>query len=131
MSAYEKEAIFTELRQYHLNDFPETSKSESYLSVYKQFILLEEEIVNMLLQLVNGKSEYVDYSQKLKKFTDLVANESSSDVEFKQVSQLFFEKCEHLKKILALAADGNFPLRKQKTPRISLATKPIITKKNS
>lgn len=130
MSAHQKEAIFTELRQYHLNDFPETSNSDSYSVVHKEFLALEESIINMVLSLVNGKSEYVDYGSKLKQFIEMVERQSITDANFKLVSNTFSEKCAHLQKILELAEAGDFPLRKQKVPRISLATKPIITKKN-
>lgn len=130
MSAHEKEAIFTELREYHLKNFPETTSSESYSDVYKQFLLVEETIINMVLQLVNGKSEYVDHNSKLQQLMEIVEKQSLADPNFTTVSDIFIEKCSHLGKILSLASVGDFPLRKQKVPRISLATKPIITKKN-
>lgn len=125
MSGNQKEGIFVELRQYHLDEFPGKMSSDAYQSLREEFVGLEDELVNMILSLISGKAEYVDQSERLDGFIAKVvaagddSDNSKSDLEF------FRTKVAHLKRILNQASKAGFPLRKQRPTRISLSKKHV------
>ncbi|HMQ02007.1 MAG TPA: hypothetical protein PKD79_02990 [Candidatus Doudnabacteria bacterium] len=125
MSAFEKENIFVELREYHMNEFPESMASTQLDELRVEFGELEDSIVNMILSLVNGKAEFEDHSEELKTFREKL-NAITADTEAEKSNKNFFEaKLSHLDKILNQTGRGTFPLRKQRPARISQSKKPV------
>lgn len=131
MSAKEKESIFVELRQYHLEEFPEVFSSPRMTALHDEYALIEDDAITMLLSLVNGKAEYVDYLENVKGFLVKVKALDSTDQAEKAEQKLFAQKAQLLNNILTLASKGDFPLRKQKVPRISLSRKTVTVKSNN
>lgn len=111
MSAYEKEHILTELRQYHLEEFP-VFASEELNGFLEEFRDLEDIIINMLLSLVNGKAEYVDYSSKIDVFEPKLQTAAFQSPEGESAKKLFISKIALLRRFLEIAQSATFTLRK-------------------
>lgn len=129
MSGHQKEVIFVELRQYHLDEFPASLSSPELNLLHEEFKLLEDEVVNMVLGVINGKVEFEDKSNQLNDF-GLKLEEVNNTADSKTDKQLFADKVTHLKKIMEIARKAGFPLRRQRPPRISKSTKSITTESN-
>ncbi len=129
MSAIQKELIYTELRKYHLDEFPESFASSDMNRLLVEYRSLEDEVIAMLLGLVNGKSEYLDLSDNLKKFSGVVKqpNDQNDDLEGLERDH-FISKAEQLIHILDMAKRGSFTARP--TRKIRPSTRAVVVKVN-
>lgn len=129
MSGNQKEGIFVELRQYHLDEFPAEMSSEAFKSLREEFAEIEEELVNMVLSLISGKAEYVDQDERLDSFMAKVKEAGDESQSSKIDQEFFITKIAHLKRILSQASEAGFPLRKQRPTRVSLSKKEVTEEK--
>lgn len=125
MSGNQKEGIFVELRQYHLDEFPAEMSSDTFKTLREEFAVTEEELVNMVLSLISGKAEYVDQSERLDEFITRVDAAGDGSDNTKSDQEFFRTKVAHLKRILNQASKAGFPLRKQRPARISQSKKQV------
>ena len=126
MSAVQKEQIYVELRQYHLDEFPANLANSDMNDLLDEYRVLEDEIISMLLGLVNGKSEYIDMTAKLKAFSNKAAPSLKGDKTESQDREHFASKIQQLQKIIELAQKASFtvkPLRKTRESTRSVVTK--------
>ena len=70
MNPVNKEKIFEELRNYHVQQFPDKFKNPIVSDLRVEFGDLEDKIVGMILSLVNGKAEFLDSTADLNSFQD-------------------------------------------------------------
>ncbi len=126
MSAFQKEQIYTELRKYHLDEFPDSLSNSDMNDLLNEYRLLEDEIISMLLGLVNGKSEYVDWSKQLQAFITKSKVAPKGDKVEEKDRQHFTSKCEQLAEILAMAEKASFVVRPPRKTRQS--TREVVTK---
>lgn len=124
MTAFEKEQIFVELRKYHLDEFPKTFSTPLMTSYLEDYKTIEDNIVSMIFGLVNGKTEFVDFSSELKNFNNKVKINSTTDKAELSDRELFLSKSAHLSLILNIAAAGTFKLRPIRKPKIIRSTNP-------
>lgn len=117
MSAFEKEKIFVELREYHQNQLPSGKAGGVVLSLGKEFEELEDKIISMILSLVNGKLEYVELNDELNTFKEKIIEETKDDKSQDSNRIFYIAKIDHLNKILGLAEEGTFRLRAPRQPR--------------
>ncbi len=117
MSASEKENIYVELRQYHLEQFPDQMVNSNMESLRKSFLEFEDKIVTMLVGLVNGKVAYEDLSEELKAFGNKVKILPSGDRAEDNDRNFFKTKIEHLEKMLSLGELANFKLKIPRAPK--------------
>ena len=117
MAAFEKEKIFVELRKYHTDEFPERMATSKMQQLREEFSVLEDSIINMLLNLVNGKVAFVDHTAELGAFADRVKVKPSGDRSEDDNRRLFISKIEQLKNVLELGRNSNFTLRVPRTKR--------------
>jgi predicted nucleic acid-binding Zn-ribbon protein len=111
MSAFEKEKILIELRQYHLDVGDESSTSEVINELKTEFVELEDKAISMMLGFANGKTEYVDLSDEVKAFQDkVIAQKKESDEDAADLDH-FLSKIEQLKNILSIASKSSFKIR--------------------
>lgn len=122
MSAIDKEKIFVELRQYHTDAFPDKLSSKDMDSIRKEFIDLEDNIVNMLLNLVNGKVGYVDFQDELAAFQKKVKVSKNTDPAETKDRVFFSNKIEHLNQILDIARASIFRLKIPRVPKSTVVT---------
>ncbi|MDQ3018929.1 MAG: hypothetical protein M3Q64_03600 [bacterium] len=118
MSAGEKEKILIELREYHVEEFSDFSTSEMK-DLLIEFRKIEDSIINMLLSLVNGKSEFVDFSSELDKFEANLNGIPETTEEEKAGKNLFKSKIVRLRNFLAIGSTGTFTLRKSHPNKIT------------
>lgn len=120
MSAHQKENVFIKLRDYHLNTFPDKMSSSLMEQSKIDFQIIEDKIINMLLNLVNGKGLYVDFVPELKSFeVEMTAKKSDDPIEFENRT-LFTTKIRNLREVLKFALDADFKMR---TPRFTKESK--------
>jgi hypothetical protein len=119
MSAIDKEKIFVELRQYHTDAFPDKLSTKEMDSLREDFVELEDNIVTMLLNLVNGKVGYVDFQKELADFQKKVKVSKTTDPAETKNRVFFASKIEHLNQILDIARASIFRL---KIPRVAKNT---------
>ncbi len=127
MTAVEKEQIFVKLRKYHTDEFPAAFGNDAMNSLLAEFRELEDKIISTMLGAVNGKAEYIDYSDDLKKFSKKIQNDfSGSEKEF------FEMKINDLSEIMDLAAATTFSLKKSYAHRlVGKQVTTTITKKTT
>ncbi len=111
MASPNKEKILTEMRTYHTTPFAETLSSDIATALRVKFAVLEDEIIAMLLGLINGKVEFVDYTKQLATFEKEVKSLTTKDTQQKQEKELFTKKILQLIDICKLADDAKFTLR--------------------
>lgn len=128
MSAKQKEQIYIELREYHLDEFPESLSNSSMNELLSEYRALEDDVINMLLSFVNGKAEYTDMSENISKFIDKAKPNPSGDKSEDADRKHFILKIEQLKSIIEMAKDTPFKLRRVRNTRPS--TREVITKVN-
>jgi hypothetical protein len=116
MSAIDKEKIFVELRQYHTDSFSDKLSTKEMEELRIEFAELEDNIVTMLLNLVNGKVGYVDYQKELAAFQKKVKVSKTTNPDETKNRIFFSTKIEHLNQILDLARAAIFRL---KIPRVA------------
>jgi hypothetical protein len=121
MSAMDKEKIFVELRKYHTDQFPDKLVNEDMQDLRKEFEVIEDNIVTMLLSLVNGKLGFVDFEAELNSFEKKVKIAKTGDRKEDSDRQFFLDKIAHLKELLTIAKASIFKL---KIPRIPKVVKP-------
>ena len=126
MSAYEKEAIFTQLRQYHANEFPVSLSSAPMNTLRDEFAEFEDKIVSMLLGLVNQKLEFVDLSEELEAFQKKANTAFKKNAAPVTETEFFNAKIEQLRLVLEIAKKATFIV---KPPR-RVAVKPEPVKKS-
>ncbi len=126
MSAAKKEQIYVELRQYHLNEFPDFYTDTAINDLLKEYRILEDQAVSMLLGLVNGKSEYTDLTKEFKDFESKII--LIKDKAQEQDIALFQSKLNNLEQIILLAKSASFVMRPVRHVRQS--TRAVETKVN-
>lgn len=126
MTAVQKEQIFTELRKYHLDEFPESLVNSDMNELLSEYRELEDEVISMLLGLVNGKSEFSDMSPNLKSFHDKVRPEAKGDKAELQDRKHFESKAEQLEHIVKIAEHASFTVKPPRKVRES--TRSVVTK---
>lgn len=112
----DKEKIFVELRQYHTDAFDDKLSTKEMDSLREEFVELEDNIVTMLLNLVNGKVGYVDFQKELAVFQKKVKVSKTTDPAETKNRVFFSNKIEHLNQILDIARASIFRL---KIPRVA------------
>ncbi len=112
MSAYEKERIFVELREYHLGNKEDFSSDESK-NLAKEFSVFEEKAINMMLGFINGKIEYIDMLDELKTFEKKIADAKKGAAE-KEDYEYLTSQAGKLKNILEMAGGSSFKVRPQR-----------------
>jgi hypothetical protein len=128
MSSVQKEQIYVELRKYHLDEFPESLSNASMNDLLSEYRILEDEVITMLLELVNGKSEYVDLSDKLNNFIDKAKPGPKGNKTEEADRKHFVDKSNQLVQILQMAQDASFKLRPPRKTRES--SRKVITTVN-
>lgn len=108
MASADKEKILVELRAYHTTPFADSLSSDAVSVLRHNFADLEDEIVSSILNLVNGKAEYVSYDKQLSDQKKKVVK--LTDIE-QQEKELFLQKIEQLGAILAAAEQAQFKMR--------------------
>ena len=126
MSAIQKEQIYVELRKYHLDEFPDSLANPDMNDLLEEYRVLEDEIISMLLGLVNGKSEYVEMSDDLKKFSAKAAPVLKGDKAEAKDREHFASKISQLETIIDLAQRASFTVRPPRKVRES--TRSVVTK---
>lgn len=111
MASPNKEKILTEMRNYHTTPFADELSSETANKLRVKFATLEDEIIAMLLGLINGKVEFVDYASELKTFEKEVLSLKGKDAPQKEEKQLFSQKIIQLIDISKVAEEAKFTLR--------------------
>jgi hypothetical protein len=120
MSAIDKEKIFVELRKYHIEQFPDKLVNEDMQTLREEFQVIEDNIVTMLLNLVNGKLGFVDFKKELAEFEGKVKVSKSTDKSEIENRNLFVTKIAQLNDLLLMAEGAIFKL---KIPRVAKAVK--------
>ncbi len=111
MSALDKEKIFDQLRNYHAVSFPVKSATTEMTSWRERFEEMQDNIINMVLSIISGKSEFVDVSKDLSAFGEKIkSNNSGNELEAPE-RNLFEVKITQLLLVLDLAKSANFRLR--------------------
>ncbi|HYE22788.1 MAG TPA: hypothetical protein VD998_04335 [Verrucomicrobiae bacterium] len=118
MNAKDKEIVYDELRSYHLNVIPEKLSTETMNNYRIEFGLIEDKVVSMLLQLVNGKTAFVDHSKEIESFEEKVKL-SATALNENHDRSLLSTKMGKLKEIVALAKLMPFELRKLRPKKIA------------
>lgn len=126
MTAVQKEQIFTELRKYHLDEFPDSLVNSDMNDLLSEYRELEDQIISMLLGLVNGKSEYQDLSKELEDFLSKAKPVLKGDKAEASDRQHFLSKIEQLEHILKIAAMASFTVKPPRKVRES--TRSVVTK---
>lgn len=116
MSAIDKEKIFVELRQYHTDAFPDKLSSPVMEELREEYAELEDTAVSMLLNLVNGKTGYVEMDSEFKAFKEKIKVTKTSEKAEEEDRKFFTAKIEHLAVILDMAKNAIFRL---KVPRVA------------
>lgn len=111
MSAMNKEKIFEELRNYHLQQFPTTVTDVQVNELRTEFATIEDKVIGMLLRLVDGKEEFVDTTGELNSFQEKINRHMPQNGEDDESKNLFATKISQLLGILALAKESGFKLR--------------------
>jgi hypothetical protein len=107
MSVIDKEKIYVELRNYHLEQFSD-SVNPRINKLRVEFGTIEDNIIGMILSLVNGKAEFVDAASELNAFQDkLRVVVPDEDIN----KNLFMSKIQQLMDLLVLVKESNFKLR--------------------
>ena len=114
MGAIQKEKIYIELRKYHLEEFPANMSTENMGKKLKEFRDIEDNIINMLLGLVNGKTVFTDFSNELKSFRKKVKVTPTSDRLEDADRNMFNSKAERLSEIMQIAEEIGFELKTRK-----------------
>ena len=110
MSVIDREKIYGELRNYHLEQFPNiTNPRVNNLRV--EFGVIEDTIIGMILSLVNGKAEFIDTTNELNAFRDRLKIVMPAGLEEDANRNLFASKLERLGDLLVLAKESHFKLR--------------------
>lgn len=121
MNAQEKERIYEKLRDYHVNSFKSTLSTDKMDKLRVEYTVIEDAAVAMLLGLVNGKSEYIDFSDDLagmkKKAKILPKGDRNEDED----RTFLVHKVESLEEILQQALDAKFLLRPSRTDKAAKA----------
>src|SRR3989344_4810231 len=109
MSAINKEKIYTELRNYHVQQLADHAGSKQFSRLREEFVLMEEKIISMVLSLANGKTEFTDSSKELNTFSTKLSaiTDKIDDV----TKDLFAAKIKQLSDIMSLAKESNFRLK--------------------
>jgi hypothetical protein len=129
MGGLQKEHILSLLRDYHTGEYPVVSPSELFDELKAELSLLEDDVIGAVLSTVNGKAILANYFDQLDEFLNKVVATTATEPTSAKIQEYFTLKINHLREILNLAAKGDFPLRKQRPARVSLATKTIVVKK--
>ena len=111
MSAINKERIFEQLRNYHLQQFPATVKNLRVNEFRAEFGTIEDKVIGMLLKLVDGKEEFADSTSELNAFQDKINRHMPENGEDEESRNLFITKIGQLSGILTLAKESGFTLR--------------------
>lgn len=111
MSAVDKEKIFVELRQYHTEEFADKLSTKAMDSLRQEFSVLEDNIVTMLLNLVNGKAEFVDFAEELNEFKNKAKVTKGTEPTEAADRNFFVAKIDSLNHILDMARAAVFRLR--------------------
>lgn len=117
MSAIDKEKIFVELRKYHADAFPDTLANEEMQNLRKEFQIIEDDIVTMLLSLVNGKLGFVDFKKELAEFEKKAKVSKTTDKIETENRNFFTLKISHLKELLLIAESAIFKLKIPRVPK--------------
>ncbi len=126
MSAIQKEQIYVELREYHLDELPETLSNSDMNDLLKEYRVIEDEIISMLLGLVNGKTEFADMTGPLQTFKSKVQPFIGGDKTEDKDREHLLSKITQLEHILNLAAKASFTIRPPRKTRES--TRAVVTK---
>lgn len=122
MSAIDKEKIFVQLRQYHTDAFSDKLATKQMDALRRDFTELEDSIVTMLLNLVNGKVGYVDFQKELAQFQKKVKVSKATDPAETKNRVFFSNKIEHLNQILDIARASIFRLKIPRITKVPTAT---------
>ena len=107
MSALQKEKIFEELRNYHMEKFPVKIKNDQVNNLRIEFGILEDKIISMTLSLVYGRSLFVDSTKELNSFQNKLNTTLPSQGE-ESNRNMFTSKIGHLGKIILMAKESTF-----------------------
>jgi hypothetical protein len=114
MDAQNKEKIYEELRNYHLEQFPDKVRNPIMKDLRIEFGVLEDKIIAMLLSLVNGKAEYADPSGDIQSFDERLHRAVPEGHDDEESMNLFATKIAKLREIVEVAKNAEFKLRPAK-----------------
>jgi hypothetical protein len=107
--ADQKEIVFSGLRLYHTQQFPQKFSNNELDQIKLEFELFAEQVTNGILSFVSGKAEFVDSSTTLnvyrQRIIDLTLNEDESRT-------LFISKIDQLTSVVKYAKGCSFKLRR-------------------
>src|SRR5688572_20699519 len=131
MSAADKEKIFVELRKYHQDAFSEQMVNEDMNRLRNELENIEDKLVNMILGLVNGKTEFVDMGEDLRNFKKKIKILPSGARQEDGDRKFFKSKVDQLDNILQIASQGTFKLKIPRYPKAVREERPgIVTSHN-
>ncbi|HAG27291.1 TPA: hypothetical protein DCG61_00690 [Patescibacteria group bacterium] len=121
MNAQGKERIYEKLRDYHVNSFESALSTDKMDKLRVEFAVIEDATVAMLLGLVNGKSEYIDYTEDLKNIKKKSKISPKGNRDEDEDRKFFIEKIDSLEGILNQALDAKFLLRPSRADKAAKA----------
>ncbi len=120
MTAINKEKVYDQLRSYHVDAFPEVMSTDFMTTLRAEFATIEDAFVSMILGLVNGKTLFVDFTDKLTAFQKRIDDNASDRAETKDREQ-FTRKNKMLNEIMISARDYNFQLHRVRMAKAAKA----------
>ncbi len=119
MSGIQKEKILQQLRDYHINQFPDKIFNPEVMDLKNKFDIVQDRIIGMILRLVNGKNEFVDSTKELKSMhRKLESMDASTKDEFSK--NLLGSKITKLGEIMILAKESGFQLKKIRAAKVAI-----------
>lgn len=109
-----KEKILVELRQYHLDAFPEKLATETMDKYWVEFRLLQDKVISMILGYVERKTVFVDFSAELMTFKNKVTPTNLKDISERNNRKSFATKSEALLRILKMAYEAKFTIQSRR-----------------
>ena len=119
MSFLNKEKVFTILREYHQNAFPDVLSTKEMAKLRIEFETLEDQVINMIINVVARKALFADSTAELLAFQKKVQIKPSGDRKEDADRNLFTTKIAQLFEILSMAKEATFTLKpvKAKVPK--------------
>jgi uncharacterized protein YacL len=119
MSNQNKEKILVQLRAYHALDLPKVSNNKKIQDLIEEITVIEDQITSMVLQLINGKSLFVESNYELEILQKKVSK-LPQDIEQAPYKKILLTKIDLLLNLLIAAKESMFKLR---VPRTGAAAK--------